>query len=107
MKANVLGTEYEIIISNERDDPKLEGADGYCDETVHLIVVDELKPDQFTKHDLKNHQNKVIRHELIHAFLFESGLCECSDWAMKEEMVDFFARQFPKMKKLFEELKIT
>ena len=40
---------------------------------------------------------KVKRHEIIHAFLLESGLAECSDWAQNEEMVDWLARMGPKI----------
>ena len=47
-----------------------------------------------------------MRHELIHAFLFESGLAENSNWARNEEMVDWIARQFPKMAKTFQEVKV-
>lgn len=106
MKANVLGTEYEIKIANSETDPYLRDMDGYCDETTHTIVVDEMIPDERSKKNLQDYQNKVIRHELIHAFLFESGLAVNSNWANNEEMVDFFAIQFPKIKKVFEELKI-
>ena len=70
--------------------------DGYCDETTKTIVVDEMKPDDHSKLNLKEYQNKVTRHELIHAFLFESGLAESSPWARNEEMVDWIASQFPK-----------
>ena len=105
MKANILGTEYEISING--NDPKFRnGIDGYCDETTKNIVIDEMIPDEMTVGDLKSFQNKVMRHEVIHAFLFESGLAECSKWAENEEMVDFFAKQFPKIQKVFEELKI-
>ena len=34
-------------------------------------------------------------------FLFESGLAENSEWAQNEEMVDFFAIQFPKLMEAF------
>ncbi len=44
---------------------------------------------------------KNKRHEIIHAFLFESGLAENSEWAQNEEMVDFFAIQFPKLMEVF------
>ena len=44
---------------------------------------------------------KNKRHEIIHAFLFESGLAENSEWAQNEEMVDFFAIQFPKLMEAF------
>ena len=36
---------------------------------------------------------KVIRHELVHAFLFESGL-SVNSWADNEEIVDWIAIQF-------------
>lgn len=38
-----------------------------------------------------------MRHELIHAFLGESGLRSDSEWAENEEMVDYFAIQFEKI----------
>ncbi|MFD1464645.1 hypothetical protein ACFQ4L_00875 [Lapidilactobacillus mulanensis] len=44
---------------------------------------------------------KDTRHELIHAFLCESGLAENSDWAQNEEVVDWIARQFPKLFETF------
>ncbi len=106
MKANVLGTEYEINITNADNEPYLNDMDGYCDETTKTIVVDEMKPDSHSKKNLKDYQNKVLRHEIIHAFLFESGLSESSPWARNEEMVDWIASQFPKIKKVFEDLKI-
>lgn len=52
----------------------------------------------------KNLQVQIMknkRHEIIHAFLFESGLAENSEWAQNEEMVDFFAIQFPKLMEVF------
>lgn len=38
----------------------------------------------------------MIRHELVHAFLFESGL-SVNSWADNEEIVDWIAIQFPKL----------
>ena len=107
MTVNILGTEWEIIISNKEMYPYLEDVDAFCDNSVHKIVVNEIHRDINSKENLQEWQNKVIRHELIHAFLYESGLAENSDWAMNEEMIDFFAMQFSKIKKVFEELNIT
>lgn len=106
MKANILGTEYEIKITNASNDTYLEDMDGYCDDTIKTIVVDEMLPGGYSKKNLKEYQKKVIRHELIHAFLIESGLSENSQWATNEEMVDFFAIQFPKMQEVFKKLDI-
>ena len=53
------------------------------------------------------YMKKVIRHEIIHAFALESGLRESSletaSWAVNEEMVDWFARQGPKIYKAWQE----
>ena len=100
-KVNVLGTEYTLIESNEQNDERLKGKDGYCDTSIQLCVVDEMNTtDADCKKNLPEYKKSVIRHELLHAFLFESGLDACS-WAGNEEMVDFFAIQFPKMAKAF------
>lgn len=54
---------------------------------------------------------KTLRHEIIHAFLTESGLHGNTynvdgGWAMNEEMVDWFAIQSPKIMRVFEELEV-
>ena len=55
------------------------------------------------KQSMPKYKNSVKRHELIHAFLYESGLDACS-WANNEEMVDWIAIQFPKLFKAFQEV---
>lgn len=107
-KVNVLGTEYEIIRGvKEESDPKLkDNADGYCDFTTKKIVIAEMIESEYTVENLKHYENKVIRHELIHAFLYESGLDVNSDWARNEEVIDWIAIQFEKMFKVFKELEI-
>ena len=104
-KINVLGTEYIVAESNENLDSKLKGVDGYCDTSIHYCCIDtmeEAEKDDNCKRDLDKYKRQVMRHELIHAFLYESGLDVCS-WAENEELVDWLAIQFPKMQKAFEE----
>ena len=48
------------------------------------------------------HENKVFLHEVVHAFLFESGLSGNS-WAANEEIVDWMAHQIPKIVQSLEE----
>ena len=105
MTVNVLGTEYTIKKSNKVEDLSLESCDGYCDHTIKTIVIDTFKnykelPD--TLSDIDDYEKKVIRHELVHAFLFESGLSGNS-WAKEEEIVDWIANQFPKLMEAFEQ----
>lgn len=104
MKVNILGTDYDLNEKNWREDELLEtGKDGYCDTSTKKMIVEEMKerkPGQ--KEDLSRHQKSVKRHEIIHGFLYESGLDSCCDWAC-EEMVDWLAIQFPKLQKIFQE----
>lgn len=104
-KANVLGTVYEIHDECSRADyPILEDYDGYCDYSTKRIYVVKMIHEKDSLQDLGVYKAQLIRHELIHAFLFESGLAAESDWAQNEELVDWIAAQFPKMQELFTQL---
>ena len=99
MNINVLGTEYEI----EYKELGNEEFDGYCDHTAKHIVI---RSDNIN--DLGNfewNQKKQLRHEIIHAFLSESGLSSNFEhhtkWGHEETMVDWFAIQFPKILDVF------
>ncbi len=111
-KVNILGTEYSIYFRNEKDDELLDGKcrDGYTDHSAHEIIICNKKDDCELR-DYENWKRVVLRHELLHAFLFESGLDSSSitpygAWAVNEEMVDWFAIQSPKIYKIFAELDI-
>ena len=97
MTVNVLGRAYELREGRPETDPVLKDNDGYCDPSVAVCVIAELdkcEPDSLK--DMDAYKRQVTRHELVHAFLFESGLGYECEWAC-EEMVDWLARQFPKL----------
>lgn len=98
-KVNILGTEYTIKEATIEEDYKLEEANGYCDVTTKEIVVEKIKEDKFTVKDTKAFTDKVLRHEIIHAFLYESGLHTSTEnqWSINEEMIDWIAIQLPKI----------
>ena len=99
-KIDILGTEYILTLCNKREDKRLKDCDGLCDNSIKEIVVNDYGDagdDPLNKGDLYWQMNKNMRHEVIHAFLYESGLAENSDWAQNEEMIDFFALQLPKI----------
>lgn len=98
-KVNVLGTEYEILFNQ---DLGTECA-GQFDGTTKQI---KISKDMDYVGNYSVQQESSVRHELIHAFLFESGLAFDSDWATNEEIVDWIALQFPKLSKAFEELRV-
>lgn len=104
LKVNILGTEYEILRQNESDNPKLKDATGLCEQYSKKIVINTLekaKEDAMCVDNVEEFEKKVMRHEIIHAFLGESGLRGCSEWAENEEMVDYFAIQFEKIYNAF------
>lgn len=98
----VLGVPYAIIDGDRSKDPCLDKADGYCDHTIKTCVIDTLIKTSDSVADLETYRKQVIRHELVHAFLFESGL-GAESWGCNEEIVDWIAFQFPKMLHAFEE----
>jgi hypothetical protein len=99
-KINVLGTEYTV----EYEDLKGEGIDGFCDFTSRRIVI--RSDNENGLENFEANQKKQLRHEIIHAFLSESGLQanfeHCNRFGHEETMVDWIAIQFPKLLKAFE-----
>lgn len=101
-KITVLGTEYQIRFEDMKD----EGTDGYCDFTAKRIAIRSDNSNDLG--DFEYVQKKSMRHEIIHAFMAESGLQ--SNWQHTEQFghdettVDWFAIQSPKIFKVFKEL---
>jgi hypothetical protein len=80
---NILGTEYTV---------KESGKNGASNNKV----VEDAPI-------LKSISNAVDRYKLIRVFLYESGLI---GEEQNEELVNWFAIQFPKLERVFEELDI-
>ena len=104
---NILGTQYKIIIIPEDDYRHKRDADGWCDSSSKELLLFNFTQDLDSQRDLSEYQKQVLRHEIIHAFLFESGLSvnssRSNSWAMNEEMIDWMAIQEPKIHKAFKE----
>lgn len=108
---SILGTDYAVFFRAYQEDPLFEREkyQGYCTATGRLIVVGDLST--FPGEDLESAESaarirqaekETFRHEIIHAFLNESGLQGSSNlfgdaWALNEEMVDWIAIQLPKI----------
>ena len=113
MTVNVLGTNYNIIIRKYDEDElfKKNSWSGYCNEILKEIVVCDMSTypgfEDGTKEEIELTQKQILRHEITHAFLDESGLSFSSlqysgGWAKNEEMVDWFAIQGEKIYKAWE-----
>ena len=105
-RVDVLGTEYKIFLNVPvAYDSLLEECGGYCDKTTKLIVVGE--PGETNLGNWREYEKSCIRHELVHAFLFESGIGGNTLWDIEgqehpEHMVEWIAMQAPKLIKAFE-----
>ena len=104
MKVSILGVEYEIKRMTEDEYPKLKllNASGLAELYSKELIIDKEMNTNTGKefNNFEEFEKKVLRHEIVHAFFHESGLEKyCSD----EELVDFLAIQFSKMKKVFED----
>ncbi len=111
-KVNILGSEWTLKIV--RDDPAFEEATGYVNDAARIIMIEAVKMKEGAlDFDLQSQyidQKRTIRHEVLHAYLYESGLAHSSNsaenWAVNEEMVDWFARMSPKIFATYKELKV-
>lgn len=110
----VLGVSYTVHYTDYEDDEYIrrEGVSGYCDFVERKIVVvnDATIPLHVDCSEKANrsYEKETLRHEIIHAFLFQSGLDASAlpssgSWARNEEMIDWFAMQGPKIVKAWQD----
>ena len=98
MEIEILGTVYTIYETDHID----TGIDGECNfysKTIRIRSVNSLLDDG-TPEEKRERHRQVIRHEIIHATLYESGL---NEYAHDETLVDWIALQFDKINKIVEQ----
>ena len=103
---NILGSEWSIDYKTPETDGALSNARGYTNYASRRIVINMSTRGFFTTDEYLFYLKKVLRHEIIHAFLFESGLgknLEHRKLGHEETMVDWIALQFPKIYQAFRE----
>lgn len=108
---NILGTDYRVIFKNREEDKKLEKLSGYMDPSIKEIVISTMKDemeDEMAVENVESIRRSTLRHEIIHAFLYESGLWSDSAtveaWGTSEEITDWIALQAPKMFRAFRQV---
>lgn len=103
-KVSIMGVQYKIFFDS--DDSRLDyaDADGITDSTAKEIHIAKFENCPNSISNLHVYKQKVLYHELVHAFLYESGLDSNSDWARNEEIVDWFALQHKKIDSVFSEI---
>jgi len=97
---SILGTLYRIVTRTEAEIAELKDCDGYTDYHNKQIVLRQ-ETDTF---DRLAYLKKIIRHEIVHAFFYESGLAENwehKNYGQEETVVDWIAIQHNKMHDAF------
>ena len=101
---NILGTFYRIEITTPDQDVRMADKDGLTDPSTKRILINDFS--QVRKEDpadaLDNQvwfRDQVLRHEIIHAFLTESG-CVDAFWHT-EDMVNWLAYMEPRLHAAF------
>lgn len=115
---DILGSTWYIRFESREENPAFQGdlCFGYAEDCERVIVLckpyEDSDPLSVGIVAQRINLQRVLRHEIIHAFLSESGLADSSNstgedgWAVNEEMVDWFARMSPKIFKVYKELQI-
>ena len=88
---NVLGEEYKVIYEEETYSNGNKVC-GYCDYEAKEIHIDRNN----------NMRDETLKHEIIHAMLYESGI-EFGYYFHNEECVNYFALQLDKINKCVEQ----
>lgn len=98
-KINILGTEYTIwvIMPNDERLVNANTQNGFIESySKEIFVCDHASLKHLDKRMYKNVEEycmKILRHEIIHGVLFESGHPE---WYDNEDLVDALAYLMPK-----------
>lgn len=87
----ILGTTYKYIETYDRNNSNLQNDEGGVTNTKTKTIIINMNNDNH------NDLNRIILHELIHAYLYESGNANLDN----EFLVDFFAYTIPKINNSF------
>lgn len=95
IKVDILGEQYKLL---EIEDKRFEeeDADGFCEwwaKELHIRKgIDE--PEQGSMLNLKDYRINTIKHEVVHAFMFESGM---KNYERDEMLIEWIARNLDRM----------
>lgn len=115
MKVDVLGTKYDILFETLAQNKRYQKCGGYSDlykKEIHIRRYKDTDTDcdemTLPNESLKIFEEKSLRHELVHAFMYESGLDvnshDIEAWARDEEMIDWMAIQMPKIMAVYDSI---
>lgn len=104
-KVSILGVTYDVYIASAEQEATLKNRSGCVDTTVKNIFINSelFKRDESTVKNLSSIIQETLTHEIIHAFIDESGL---GDPYQSEVMVNWFTLMLNKIYVAANSLKI-
>lgn len=106
---DIMGALWSIKYQTAQECKFLEDADGITDYSTHEIIIQADNPNDIGNMDVV--RKIALRHEIIHAYLYECGLgCNfehANKFGHEETMVDWVARIFPRILKTYQELGVA
>ena len=104
---NILGDPWRVRVCSAEVEPRLKDDAGFVDWTSHFIGIADPYESPGTIDNQIEFTKQVARHEIVHAFMYQSGLGE--DWehsgqGQDETTVDWIARQFHAMGKIIDKV---
>lgn len=97
---NILGTNYRLVVDSKSLEPDTDGLCGYYNKQITMRGVNDIFDKDTTVEEKKLRFKEIMRHELVHAFLSESGL---DNYSSDEVLVQWMAAQLPKMFEVMKE----
>lgn len=98
---NILGTEYKLIIDTDYcEDAGADGITERYEKKIYMRSVQDMLDKDSSIQAKQRRYDETLRHEIVHAFLFESGL---DKYGCDETVVQWMAAKMPQVTQIFKE----
>lgn len=102
---NILGSEYTLIIDTDYcEEANADGITERYDKKIYVRSVQDMLEKDSAIQAKQRRYDETLRHELFHAFLFESGL---DSYSCDETLVQWLASKIPQVLQTFKEMRCT
>lgn len=99
---NILGTEYTLIIDSEYcEEANADGITARYEKKIYMRNVQDMLEKGASQQAKQIRYDETLRHEIVHAFLFESGL---DSYSYDETLVQWLAAKMPQVVQTFKEM---
>ena len=110
-KINVMGTDFDITYTTEEEDPTIKGKSGVCYSLLKKIKIDQYiylddadgSVSEAEKSSKLLSLLAILRHEVMHAFFFQSGLDTQCSFAVDEMLIDWLSLKLPEIVEVMKE----